>query len=282
MFRCWIENEYNQKIELTNNQDYKIYQIDGLEPPQAIINTSTVANFDGSRFNSSRTSERNLVIYLTIEGDCEANRINLYNYIKVKRPLRFYYRNSSRDVCIDGYVESMPIGFFDMKQTVQISIICPYPYFKQMDSTILDFVTVTPEFVFPFAYEQSGKPFSVMEVGAMQSLINGGDVQNGVVITLQASGQVLNPVVYNHTTGDFFKVGVEMTEGDEIKINTIPGQKGVTQTHDGVVTNIINKMYTGSTWLQLYTGDNIFSYGADEFAENLFCSFTHVNEFEGV
>lgn len=282
MFRCWIENEYKSKLELTDNPDYTVYQIDGLEPPQATINTSAVANFDGSRFNSSRTNERNIVIYLAIEGDCETNRINLYRFARAKKFIRFYYQNGSRDVYIDGYVESISIGFFEMKQAVQISIICPYPFFKSNNETVLDFTSVEPLFIFPFAYEAAGAPFSVLQAGAMQSLINGGDVENGLKIIIKATGQALNPRVLNVTTNEFFKINIEMTEGDQLTINTNKGQKSLTLFHDGTESNVINDMEVGSTWFQLYTGDNVFSYDADEFPENILCTFQHTNEFEGV
>lgn len=282
MYQCWIENEYGERLELTNNKNYTIYQIDGLTPPDATINTTRMANFDGSRFNSSRTNERNIVIYLTIEGDCEANRINLYNYIRTKRRVKFYYKNSSRDVYIEGYVESMPIAIFDMKQRVQISILCPQPFFKAQSDNITSFSSITPLFVFPFAYEESGAPFSTNEIDATQSIINGGDVENGVIIQIQATGRALNPQIYNLDKNEYFKLNVDMVAGDLITINTNKSQKRVTLLHDGAETNIINDIQIGSAWFQLLTGDNVFTYGADEYPENLICTFIHTDEFEGV
>ena len=282
MYQCWIENEYGEKLELTNNKNYTVYQIDGLEPPAATINTSPVANFDGSVFNSSRANERNVVIYLTIEGDCEVNRINLYKYAKTKRAIRFYYKNEARDVYIDGYVESIQIAFFDMKQAVQISILCPAPWFNANEKSVIDFSTVTSMFIFPFAYEEAGAPFSVIEPGAQKSIINEGDIENGTIIQIRAIGTVLNPAIYNLTTNEYFKLAVEMAEGDEILINTNKSHKGVTLTHNGQTTNIINDMEIGSTWFQLTTGDNVFTYGADEYEQNLSCTFIYTNEFEGV
>ena len=112
MFDCSIENGYGELLALTNHPKYTVYQIDGLDPPTATINTSIVANFDGSRFNSARAGERNIVIYLAVEHECEKNRIELYKYVRAKHPITFYYKNDSRDVYIDGYVENMQIGFF--------------------------------------------------------------------------------------------------------------------------------------------------------------------------
>lgn len=282
MYTCSIENEYGERLTLTNNRNYTLYQIDGLEPPAATINTSTVANFDGSRFNSARTNERNIVIYLTIEGDCEQNRIDLYKYVKTKRWIRFYYTNENRDVYADGYVESIQIGFFDMKQAVQISILCPYPYFKARTDEITAFAALEPMFIFPFAYTVAGAPFSVLTYGAEQSIINEGDIENGVIITLRATGQVLNPKIYNLTKNEKYLLSVDMVTGDEIQINTNAGQKSVTMTHEGVTTNIINSVDIGSNWFQLQVGDNVFTYSADEYPENLMCTVNHWAEYEGV
>lgn len=282
MYKCWIENEYGEKLELTNNKNYTVYQIDGLHPPDATINLSKMANVDGSRFNSSSNNERNIIIYLTLEGDCEANRINLYKYARTKRHVKFYYKNESRDICIDGYVESMQISIFEIKQRVQISIICPQPYFKAANIAPVDFALVTPKFIFPFTYEAAGEPFSVLDIGATQSVINHGDIENGVIIDMKARGVVLNPQIYNITKSEFIRLNMEMAKGDEIIINTNKTQKSVMLIHEGVKSNIINSMTVDSTWFQLLPGDNIFSTGADEYAENILCTITHVDEYEGV
>lgn len=282
MYQCWIENEYGERLELTNNKNYTVYQIDGLNPPDATINTTPVANFDGSKFNSSRTNERNVVVYLTIEGDCETNRINLYRYVKTKRYVKFYYKNSTRDVYIEGYVESMPIAIFEMKQNVQISILCPLPFFKAVSDDAIDFSTLIPMFVFPFAYEEAGAPFSAIETAATKFIINHGDVENGVIIQIQATGRVLNPQIYNLDKNEYFKINIDMVVGDFITINTNKSQKAITLLHDGTNTNIINDVQVGSSWFQLLAGDNIFTYTADENPENFMCTFIHTSEFEGV
>ena len=85
MFTLSVENDRGEKLELTHNKKYTVTNITGLNPPKATINTSPVSNFDGVRQNGSRAEPRNLVITVVIEGDIEANRINLYKYFKIKR-----------------------------------------------------------------------------------------------------------------------------------------------------------------------------------------------------
>ena len=53
MFTLIAENKYGQQLELTHNSAYEVIEIDGLDPPDAIINTTRNANADGSVFNSS-------------------------------------------------------------------------------------------------------------------------------------------------------------------------------------------------------------------------------------
>ena len=282
MFQCIIENEYGEQLELTNNKNYTVYKIEGLEPPNATINTSPIANSDGSRYNSARTDERNIVIYLVIEGDCETNRINLYKYVRTKRYIKVYCKNATRNVYTEGYVESMPIGYFEMKQAIQISILCPYPYFKSVHSDITDFSRLIPEFTFPFAYDMQGEPFSTIEINREQSILNSGDIENGAIITIQAIGRVLNPVIYNFSKNEYFKLNMELLTGDQVVISTNKSQKRVTYKHNGKDTNVINYMERGSTWFELLVGDNIFGYDADESPENLLCTLTHCDEYEGV
>lgn len=155
MFTLIAQNKYGQQLELTHNDAYVIESIDGLDPPDAQINTTKNANDDGSVYNSSYVDNRVITITLAINGPAEANRINLYKYFKSKMPVRLYYKNETRNVYIDGYVQRMPIGFFDPKQIVQITIFCPKPFFNGATDSLTDFSSVISEFEFPFSVEES-------------------------------------------------------------------------------------------------------------------------------
>ena len=125
MYSLKVENERGEALELTGNPNYTVYKIEGLNPPQATINSSVNTTTDGSSINSVRLENRNIVIYTTIEGDVEANRINLYKYFPVKKTVKLYFSNSSREVYIEGKVELIECDLFSNKQVAQISIICP-------------------------------------------------------------------------------------------------------------------------------------------------------------
>lgn len=281
MFTLICENKYGDQIELTHNEAYEVVEIVGLDPPEATINTTRNAGLDGSIYNSSYVNERQITITLAVNAPAENNRINLYKYFKTKFPVRLYYRNESRDVYIDGYVKDVDVGYFAKKQTVQITILCPKPMLNAANSDIQDFVSIESLFEFPFSIEEP-IPFSDILPYVEKSIINKGDVDTGVLITITAIGSVVNPKIYNLDNNDHMFINQSMGEGDVITINTRQGEKAITYTSGGVTTNIIGKLENGSSWFTLIPGDNIFTVAADSLGENMMVTFTILDQFEGV
>lgn len=155
MYTLTVQNKYGEQLELTHNEAYVIESIDGIDPPEAVINTTRNANADGSVFNSAYVDNRQITITLAINGPAEANRINLYRYFKARYPITLYYTNATRDVYINGYVKNVQIGFFQKKQIAQITILCPDPYFKGVTDEMVEFSSVEDLFEFPFSIEES-------------------------------------------------------------------------------------------------------------------------------
>ena len=76
MFTLEIENTKGTRLELTDNENnFQVTNIEGLNPPNANINTSNYANSDGSSFNSSKIENRQIVITIALNGDIERNII---------------------------------------------------------------------------------------------------------------------------------------------------------------------------------------------------------------
>lgn len=282
MFELSVRNEYGDVLTLTGNPDYDVLSVSGLNPAPAEINTTPVSGIDGTRYNSARVGQRNIVIRLNINGDIEDRRIELYRYFRVKHTVRVYYKNEHVDVYIDGYIETFENDFFTILQQPQISIICPDPYFKSMSETEIDFENVTALFTFPFAIAAEGIPFSSLnEISSRY--FNAGNVETGGIITFTALADgVKNPVFYNNTNGSFFGVDITMQNGDVIEINTQRGEKSVKLTRSGVTTSIVGDRTSGSTWIVFEPGENEISFGADVSASSLRCTLSCVQRFEGV
>ena len=113
MYTAKIENVNGEVMLLTNKESkYQVISITGLNPPKAQINTTPIVGLDGAKFNSSKLETRNIVITIRLNGDVEANRQALYNFFVTKKWCRFYYTNGSRNVYIDGYIDSVECDLF--------------------------------------------------------------------------------------------------------------------------------------------------------------------------
>lgn len=281
MYTLIVQNKYGDQLELTHNPAYTVYNIEGLDPPDAQINTTHNAGYDGSVFNSAYEKERTIVITMTIERPAEINRIALYKYLKTKFPVRVFYKNAHRDVYIDGYVQSMQIGYFQRKQVIQITIFCPRSNFSGSTAEVQEFYTVTSRFEFPFSIS-TPIPFSEIITGLEKSIVNAGDVETGVTITIDAVGVVENPKIYNVDENTFMILNYSMQDGDVITIDTRQGEKAITLRRGGTDINLIGYMQRNSTWFTLQPGDNVFTTAADEGAQNMMVTFTVVDQYQGV
>lgn len=282
MYDFKVKSSEGTVYALTDNPNYTLYKIDGLEPPEANVNTSSNATGDGSTVNSVRLPQRNLVLYMTIEGDVEANRINLYKYFPYKKPIELYYKNDSRNVFIEGYVERISVGHFDEKQIAQISIICPQPYFKAVSDLVSYFSEVSSLFTFPFSISETGIEFSAITTNIRKSIVNTGEVESGVIIELNAIGTVVKPIIYDVFKRTHLALNFTMEANDKITINTYQGKKSIVLTRNGVDSNAMGYMTPDSHWLTLDVGDNLFTYDSESGNANLQLTFTTTAMYGGV
>lgn len=282
MYSLKVENDRGNTLELTNNPNYTVYKIEGLNPPQVTINSSVNTTTDGGSINSVRLENRNIVIYMTIEGDVESNRINLYKYFPVKKRIKLYFKNYTRDIYIEGNVELIECDLFTNKQIAQISIICPKPYFKDVQNLITTFGDVSSMFEFPFSISKTGIEISGITTNQRRSIINTGDIETGVIIKLFSTGTVVNPVIYDVLKRTQLKLNFTMLASDTIVINTNVGEKSIELIRDGVTYNAMGYMAQDSTWFIMEAGDNVFTYDADSGNSYLQLTFTTSILYSGV
>lgn len=262
MFILKIENANGQTFELTHDsRNYAVIGIQGLTPPPTAVNTSTGGRVDGSFHNSSIVEQRNIVIDIILNGDIEANRQQLYKIFSLKKPCTIYFQNENRNVQIVGYVETLEGDLFVQREQMQISIICPRPYFEDLNTIYTELSRIIRKFEFPFAIEESDPiPFSEIVDYPLCTINNGGDVETGVIMTIEITSAVAGLTIYNSTLQQYFGFNRSFFAGDTITINTISGQMSVTRTSSGQTTNLLNNVTAGSTWFKLAVGDNDFTY----------------------
>lgn len=282
MYGLKVENDRGNILELTGNPNYTVFKIEGLNPPHASINSSVNTTTDGSSINSVRLESRNIVIYMTINNDVEANRINLYKYFPVKKKVKIFFNNETRNVYIEGTVELIECDLFTSRQVAQISLICPKPYFKAVNELTSIFSDVSPLFSFPFSVAETGVEVSAITTNQRKSIVNAGDIETGAIIKLFAIGTVVNPILYDVLKRTHLKINFTMLPSDTIVINTNVGEKSIELIRDGVTYNALGYMLPNSTWFVLEAGDNVFTYDADSGNSNLQITFTTSILYSGV
>jgi phage-related protein len=285
MYTAKIENSNGEILTLTGNEPvYQVIDITGLNPPKAQINTSTIVGLDGAVFNSSKLETRNLVLTVKINGDIESNRQQLYNYFRTKSWCKFYFTNNNLDVSIEGYVESVECDLFTNNETAQISIICPYPYFKSLAETLQKLSHTNALFTFPFTINLNN-PVVISEytTGGI-NVFNSSESDTGAMIEIDISNSVSSIEIKNTNTGDDFVLNYAFQSGDKVIINTNKGQKSITLVRSGRVSNLFSALKQGSVFFQLQAGSNMFEYLADGEAssDDIRVLFRYYNVYRGV
>lgn len=282
MYSLKVKNDKGNILELTENQNYIVYKIGGLSPPQATINSSVNTTSDGSNINSTRVENRNIVIYVSIKGDIEANRINLYKYFPIKKTVTLYFSNGARNVCIDGTVELIECDLFANNQFAQISLICPKPYFKDINYLTTYFSDLNNLLEFPFSIPSEGTQLSQIIPNIRKTIINSSDVPTGLVIELFALGTVVKPIIYNVHTKEHMSFNLTLEPSDKLVINTNVGEKTVTLVRNGISSNALGYMVKDSTWFTLNAGDNVFTYDCESGGVDLQIKFENPILYSGV
>ena len=282
MYSLKIENTAGQILNLSSARNIAIIGIDGLIPPPATIVTNNIVMYDGSRFNSARVNQRNIVLHMKLIGDVAATRILLYKYFRIKQWCKIYFNNGLRDVYCEGYVETFEDDRFKFSSEVQISIICPSPWFKELNEVVFNMGFVINMFEFPFAIEKEGIEFSLLQEDILTTVVNSGDVEMGVILELYATSEVINPRIFNADTREMMGLNFTMVNGDLIRISTYKGNKYVKLFRNGIESNIINHIMDSPDWFQIPVGETNFTYDCVDGAEFFSVKFIGQNLYEGV
>lgn len=217
-----------------NGGGVALISVTGLNPPKANISTSPIATKDGSIFTNAQVQNRNIVLTFAVTGvNAEAQRTSIYYYFKVKEPISLEIKTGSRTANIDGYVDSISVDPFNQKQRIQVSIICPDPYFLGQEESRA------------ISYPQS-------------NVVTLSDTTHGAVFEITASGTIADGLTIGNTlTGEEFKINGAYQTGDLITLDTRLGMKALTLTRNGLTTNILQYMDSAKhDWLQLVPYDN--------------------------
>lgn len=245
-------------LQLTPSTDYTVTGIDGLAPPPANVVGASLTSTDGQLINVHRIDVRDIVITVYINNPVEINRIKLYDFLHTKQNVRLCFKNGTRDVIIEGYVENFECDLFSMRQVAQITIKCLDPFF--MGTTPQHLELFTTEDKFQFAFKIPDPPqmeFSSRTKLADAQFVYNGHVPTGCEIQIQFDSEYNGIIkITDAVQNKSMSINHHFLYQDIVRINTNPGHKNIAITRNGQTSNLINALVDGSTWLTINRGKN--------------------------
>ena len=265
-------------MPLLNSQYFTITGIDGFTTVQSSIASVVVPFVDGDTITNIQAQPRSVVLYLRLKetAGIETAKRYIFQYVKPKLTGTLRLEQDGRNIELVGVVEAIDLPRFEQGCTMAITLHCSQPYWQDVDFVVQEISQIINlhYFLLPeggLAFSADGVPFGAYDDDLTQELPNNGDVETGMVITIIALGEVVNPRIYNTYTGEYIGVTDTLQGNDAVTISTIKGQKTITKNGE----NIIDKIMSGSTFLQLATGTNEFTIQADGGISNVYFTMTY-------
>lgn len=309
-----ITNNLGESIILDLADPYKtglaIESVKGLNPVKADIRTKDIVTMDGSIYNGSRSSKRNIVFkFIFLEAETiEETRLRCYKYFPIQGRIDIKIRTDNREVRTYGYVENIDTTIFskDTKKSsssveykcgAQVSIVCPDSYFRLTDTNTNSVDYIENKFEFPFSKDVDDDESIIFGqiTNNKQLIINyEGAINTGINICIDLKGPIDNFIIYNVTNKQqmivyseliCYYLGIKKIEsGDRIIISTEKGNKYIYFCRNGNYYNIMGCINISSDWIELQRGLNRFELRTanDKGYENISMTINNEILLEGI
>ena len=293
-------NHLNESLTLElmkpEKSGFIVLRIDGLGPPKAEISLTERAGVDGSLYNSGRATPRNIVLGLRFYPgqDIEALRQKSYKYFPLNRPIIFEVQAVYRTVEATAYVEANEPDIFSKEEGCVITLMFPDSYLYDTVGSLTTFSFIVPTFEFPWSNESTDDPLlemSVLDMISTKIVFYEGDVPIGMLIHIHATGSASEVALTDSITLEALEIdstkliattGADISDGDDIWISTVKGNKYAILIRGATTYNILNCLGTSPPWFQLEKGDNVYAYTANSGIANLQFAIHNDIAYEGI
>ncbi|MGX8701515.1 phage tail domain-containing protein [Caproiciproducens sp.] len=273
------ENVRGEQVTIGRSPLY-LESIEGIGADYEVL-TSQNSGQDGENYNGSTAKKRPIVIVIGVKrADYYTQRNRLYSFFQPRSAGVLYLYDNDDGKKINYYVEQIaPAGDGPVRH-ITLSLICSDPKFYALEDQLTQLAVWQGKITFPLRIHP---PFTVTE--KVNTLIgnvhNDSAVPMGLTVKFTASGEVVNPSLYDVNRYELMQINTTMHAGDKIVITTGDGNKRVKLISGGATTNINNLMLYPPKWLQAYQGDNLFRYDAESGIDSLSVSILHTKAYWG-
>jgi hypothetical protein len=247
--------------------------ITGLGPVAAAITSTPYGSIDGAAYTGASVGMRNIVLTLGLNPNWAEQTVSslrqlVYGYFMPKNPVTLKFTRQGLPTCeIDGFVETVEPAIFSQDPELQVSILCPSPYFVDSVETVL-----------------TGNSRLLADTGT--TVINySGTVPTGFRLDVIRGGTSYDDVVevsnFNINT-EQLDLTADIDTVYDLRVSTVPGEKyarRITKSN-GVFLNTLGRVDPASEWPQLYPGLNDFAVRAN--LSNLVWTMRYRNRYGGL
>ena len=213
------ENYLKEKITFEYKLPFFLESVTGLHQVLGVVAGMKSAYSIGENYIGTSVEKRNIVISGIIKDDFVNNRQKLYRIFPLKTTGTLYYYEDDLERKINYKVESIKINEKGYPKVFQISLICPTPYFTDIEKTTLQMATWSPAFKFALKIPQStGIKFGTKNKTSMVSITNSTNIEFGMTITFTANDVVVNPSLFNVDTREEMKIEKTTKIGELLEI----------------------------------------------------------------
>lgn len=257
--------------------DYKLTAYSGFAAADFDVKLSAGGASDGGYISTARLSSRTLGIKFDFGGSyAESARQSLISFFAPGRQLTVTAQRGSIVRTIEGRAADFDISERNRhaRSSVDLSVVCPDPYFKATNAVFYSGTVVTSKFHLPCRL-----PCVVgveSSTGGVE-IVNSGDTFADMSALLAANATVTNPYIFNRINGKKIKIVGTLGKGSVLHISTIRRAKGAWV---GGVRRLIDPTSQFSDFLEV--GLNQLECGSDEGTDRLSANVEYTALFLGV
>lgn len=251
-----------KSVELTNHRHFVLASTQGLGLKLA-TSVSDYGLGDGGELNNIKLEKRAITFRLRLmrNGHGQEVRQELQSVLRPKRVITIYVQTNARNVKIEGYLESLD---FNNPAQPYISIICPFPWFVNVNSDRVLLFGTNPMFYFTKeGVELNRVVYSNTATVNTVTIDYTGDDIAGAVYTVKLKGDCTNFRIDNLTTKKYIEVSGEFYAGDIVTVTTVENVKDITILRNNEIINGLKYMTSGSKLFPLEIGENIIRFSGE-------------------
>lgn len=223
-------------IEISQSSVFRPLSAEGFACCDYSIASSDNMLMDGEYIHGRKINAR--VIELSFEvfqiSGSEVYRDRLIHFLNPKNDFKIEVQRGKAKRSIDCILKNAKFVQPTLRSSVIVNVafLCPNPYFVDDEETVYSDTSSVSLFSFPFnSLSGHGITMGRSYKSNVFNVENRGDTDIGIVVTIYASGKVVNPKV---SLGDkYVKINDTMVDGDVYMISTRPGGKRIEKNGKG-------------------------------------------------